>query len=800
MFETMSSIKTESIHEFHYPRSASPTKESLRPNAHPYAIKTTSTALLSRSNSSSRTHDSSHHHYVPQTPPATSPGPRKHGSGHYRHRYSSSLSSDNLPRPLPVPPSPTKEALNDYPRKYSRPFSNAATVSSAPLTLEDLPPNPKLWTPSQLCAYLATALRVKSGESLQIPVQVARDIAGFVRESHITGKAFLRLNEKDLEAYGVNKLWKNALLRASQTLRQNVLKGHIWGFVDDLEGVTNGINFPSTDNARSGSVDEDEDEDSTPHRRRRSASQPQTTRLRFIGGDNIIQSFPNHSFPNGLPEYSSASSSSSSDDLFSPAGISPLAASYGHSRYSNRNRNGRVKGMVDTFERSSSFDEGDPTSAKLLQEIKGRRELDLETLRKIRRERSGSTSSISSGSFGSSHSPTSSDDGSETGAPAVVASPVEEYNVSTITSSRPLPTPPPSGADIVLSPSSHVSEHEEPSIEELLAQEGELEDSISGYSGLATLNSTFKKQHPSFAQGTFSISKGKGKAKKRGGVYAWEDEVEDLGAAAPGKTTAKRVTSQVPIPATIMSSVSTAKDVFGDSETAHGIIREESAELARPVEILSPALNSGRGSGTHTPSRPLPEIPLHPSLVSLPEPEDIIFSPILNGGMQVDTKESDEEAMLRASISETTELLRAFNARLGEVERKVDTLEVELKDLEVANAIKDRQRNEERENLQSKDAEQKAHRQDKVEETSGADAFLAEWPIMRKVFNRVFRSAPSGQPPSIRSRIFDPQYWRSPPNINPQTFSQLPPYVLLVGLGVCAVVLRIFAKKLIGKR
>ncbi|KAJ3887694.1 hypothetical protein GG344DRAFT_12099, partial [Lentinula edodes] len=100
----MTSIKTESIHEFNYPRSTSPTKESLRSNAHPYAIKTTSIALLSRSNSFSRIHDSSHCHYVPRTPPATSLDHRKHEGAHYRHRYSSSLSSDNIPRPLPVPP------------------------------------------------------------------------------------------------------------------------------------------------------------------------------------------------------------------------------------------------------------------------------------------------------------------------------------------------------------------------------------------------------------------------------------------------------------------------------------------------------------------------------------------------------------------------------------------------------------------------------------------------------------------------------------------------------------------------
>ncbi|KAJ3869822.1 hypothetical protein EV359DRAFT_76433 [Lentinula novae-zelandiae] len=786
----MTSIKTESIHEFNYPRSTSPTKESLRPNAHPYAIKTTSTALLSRSNSSSKTHDSSHHHYVPRTPPATSLGHRKHEGAHYRHRYSSSLSSDNIPRPLPVPPSPTKEAVDDSSGKHPRTFFNPV-VFSAPLTLEDLPPNPKLWTPSQLCAYLSTALRVKSGESLQLPAPVARDIASFVRESKITGRIFLRLDEKDLEAYGVNKLWKNALLKTSQNLRQNVLKGQIWGFVDELEGTSNGINFPSAGDAPSGSIDEAEDDDSTPHRRRRSASQPQTTRSRFIAGSTVESSF-NHPFPNGLPIYSSASSSSSSDDLFSLTGISPSVSfstrSTSSNRYThdNRSRHGRVKGMVDSFERSSSFDEGDPTSAKLLHEIKGNRELDLEKLRKIRRERSGSTSSISNGSSGSSHSPTSSsDDGSEPG--AFVGSPMEEYNVSTITSSRPLPNPPRRETDGILL----ASGLEEPSIEELLAQEGRLEDAHSSHPSLTTLTSTFKNQTPSFAKGTFSISKGKGRAKKRGGVYAWEEEVEDLGAAAPGKTTAKRVFSQIPIPATMMPSASSAQDSFEDLENVNGNIREESADQLRSVHISSPApVKSGQGSGTHTPSRPLPEIPLHPSLVALPEPGDISFNP-------VSPKETDEETRLRASIAEVTELLQAFEVRLADVERKVDVLDVELKELEVANSIRNKQQAED--TVQINDETEQMTREDRVEEVN-EPIFLSEWPMMRKVIDRVFRFSPTGQPPSIGSRIFHSQSWRSPSHINPQTLSQLPPYVLLVGLGVCAVVLKVVARRLTGKR
>ncbi|KAJ8523109.1 hypothetical protein ONZ45_g381 [Pleurotus djamor] len=202
-------------------------KDVLKPNPHPYAIKTTSTALLSRSNSSSQSARPVHS-YIPSPSPSptrTRVGHRQFGYGHlHGHRYSRSLTSES-PRPLPVPPSPspTKQLGHGHSPSFD----------------VDLPANPKLWTPSQLATYLATALRVRSGESLQLPTPVARDIAAFVRNSKITGKEFLRFNEQDLNNYGINKLWSSALLAASRTLRQNVLKGRIWGFGStDFEGAS----------------------------------------------------------------------------------------------------------------------------------------------------------------------------------------------------------------------------------------------------------------------------------------------------------------------------------------------------------------------------------------------------------------------------------------------------------------------------------------------------------------------------------------------------------------------------------
>jgi hypothetical protein len=47
-----------------------------------------------------------------------------------------------------------------------------------------------------LSVYLATALRVRSGS---LPERVVGDVAKFVREMRIGGKAFLRLDDKDFE-------------------------------------------------------------------------------------------------------------------------------------------------------------------------------------------------------------------------------------------------------------------------------------------------------------------------------------------------------------------------------------------------------------------------------------------------------------------------------------------------------------------------------------------------------------------------------------------------------------------------
>lgn len=193
------------------------------PNSHPYAIKTTTTGLLTRSNSTSQNIHVSRHHYVPpsptakkheeagvQLPPVPHPSRRTHRPSKSLSGVDSFQSPNN--RPLPTPP-PHPSTLSFYepsagleqfttPKRPKRADTLSLTLSDldvTPVKLEDLPTNPKLWTPTQLSSYLTTALRVRSGEAMSLPLPVARDIAAFIKESKINGRLFLRLCEQDLD-------------------------------------------------------------------------------------------------------------------------------------------------------------------------------------------------------------------------------------------------------------------------------------------------------------------------------------------------------------------------------------------------------------------------------------------------------------------------------------------------------------------------------------------------------------------------------------------------------------------------
>ncbi|PCH42681.1 hypothetical protein WOLCODRAFT_89955 [Wolfiporia cocos MD-104 SS10] len=229
---------------------------NLKPNPHPYAVKTTTSGVLSRSNSSSHNVNVTRHYYVPSSP-STGHSP-DNGKSHKMSKSLSTIADSPTrpsPRPLPTPPMLTAPLIDDHQtnglhmegeHQPSRRNKRAETLPSIPsdsyqaptplvVPTEDLPPNPKLWTPAQLSTYLVTALRIssqgKQGDSqpIVLPSRVAKDIAAFAKARLINGRMFLRLTDAELESMGMNKKWREALLVASQQLRQNVLKGRIWG-------------------------------------------------------------------------------------------------------------------------------------------------------------------------------------------------------------------------------------------------------------------------------------------------------------------------------------------------------------------------------------------------------------------------------------------------------------------------------------------------------------------------------------------------------------------------------------------
>jgi hypothetical protein len=144
-----------------------------KPNPHPYAVKTTSTALLSRSNSSSHNQQFSRSQYVPLAPSPTKSTNSTNGVAHHRHRYTKSLSDQSYPPSLPIPPLKRAETL--------------------PNPSEVIPSNPNQWSNSHLLTYL------KSPDARSLTFPVTDEVAHFVSDSGMTGKTFLYLTDADLE-------------------------------------------------------------------------------------------------------------------------------------------------------------------------------------------------------------------------------------------------------------------------------------------------------------------------------------------------------------------------------------------------------------------------------------------------------------------------------------------------------------------------------------------------------------------------------------------------------------------------
>ncbi|KAF7309850.1 hypothetical protein MIND_00357100 [Mycena indigotica] len=279
----------------------------LKPNAHPYPIKTTSTAALARSNSISASPASAKHHYVPVPPSPGNDRTNDKGSGgrrgEYRgHRYSRSFSSSEDiysapngngstsslqgPRALPIPP-------------------NVSNNSIAALNAANAPPkqSPKRWTPEELAAHLGSAVSAEAGE--------------WAAKRGVGGRAFIKMGDDDLAALGAPP----SLRPAARALRQEVLDYRLQtgSPVSSASGSERGS--PTRIEYGTYEVEEPEDDEDTPSKRP-------------------------HIKPSASPHIQASAS-----PFFSQP--SPTRDSPG-----GRFRNGRVQGMVRSFESSGSESEG----------------------------------------------------------------------------------------------------------------------------------------------------------------------------------------------------------------------------------------------------------------------------------------------------------------------------------------------------------------------------------------------------------------------------------------------------------
>lgn len=413
---------------------------------------------------------------------------------------------------------------------------------------------------------------------------------------------------------GVNKHWKDALLTSSRTLRRNVLKGKIWG--------------PSAD----GDIDDDLFAD---------MSNSSTSSLESL-----------HNATDG--------------DNPGPHYIKPY----------RRHRNGRVRGMVESLERSGSFS-SDSSFSELADQ-------NAFTARYDANQDVISQSPVEA----LSHFP-------ELSAPSPLPlSPPTADSLSKSPSKRPLP-------QIPVHPSLRELPAEEPSVEELLEAEGE------------ELGSSW-------------------------GARAWE-EFDDK----PG-ITVKKLIQDAPHsddvdPDTTISGLSTVIE----SQSREGSNGKKQRDERRIVTAIF--------------SRPVSSTSQVSGLIQAPE---------------LTSSRSRREEELEDQVKSTTLILEEYKKRLEEVERKVS----HMAEVEVRLNQKIEKAGQENKELQEKvrQAERKASQ-------IQSDSSLVSHAVADPRISAVAR----------RKKVIE--------NLDPQSISALSQYVLLVGVGVCAVVFRVVLKKVIGK-
>jgi len=411
---------------------------------------------------------------------------------------------------------------------------------------------------------------------------------------------------------GVNKLWKDALLTSSRNLRRNVLKGKIWG--SPAVGDPDDDFFPNMSNSPTSSLE---------------------SLRNATDGD--------HPGPHYIKPY-------------------------------KRYRNGRVRGMVESLERSGSFS-SDSSFSELVERNAFIAEYDAN-------QHVTSQSPVE----GPSHFP-------ELSAPSPLPLPPAVESPSSSPSKRPLPQVP-------VHPSLRELPVEEPTVEELLEAEGE----ELGFSW---------------------------------GARAWE-ELDHR----PG-ITVKKFIQDAPRSDNIDTDTATSGlSTIIESRSREGTNNKKPRDERRIVTaIFSPPPSTSHVSG----------------LIQAPE---------------LTPSKSEREEELEDQVKTTTLMLEEYQKRLEEVEKKVS----HMADVEVRLTQKIEEANQENKELQERvrEAERKTVKPQ-------SDHSSRSHAVVHQRASTVARG----------KKVIE--------NMDPQSISALSQYVLLVGMGVCAVVFRVVLKKVIGK-
>ena len=176
-----------------------------------------------------------------------------------------------------------------------------------------------------------------------------------------------------------------------------------------------------------------------------------------------------------------------------------------------------------------------------------------------------------------------------------------------------------------------------------------------------------------------------------------------------------------------------------------------------------------------------------------------------------DPPDSQEVVHLRSQVDETWTLLQSFKRRLEEVEHKIEHMDARERLLAqereaaaaaaaaAARRAEEDQRESERRTAQER-VEAEAAERTRMEDTRLSLALVLQPRVLfSRVLRLMFPSAPGSSPPpsSTRARSSSSRLERA---VHPTTMSALPSYVLLVSIGVCAVVLRVVIRRLLGRR